>query len=162
GYSGRAAAGCICVVTLLQDQRADGREADDRIEDPVGLPQLADAVEGETASESSPKQGTLHRIQQENIPQWCGHKAILDQTPEVAKGECKQGEAGKKYPSFAKPDPIGQNAVTNIDLIVPHLLGEMAGGEDNSEKEADESPTQVESTHHGIAHQEVQHSPREV
>src|SRR5262245_33242709 len=100
-YSCLAAAGCICVATLLQDQRADGREADDRIEDPVGLPQLADAVEGETASEGPPKQGRMHRIQQENIPQWCGHKAILDQTPEVAKGEGKQGEAGKKYPRFA-------------------------------------------------------------
>src|SRR5574341_1335247 len=74
-YSCLAAAGCICIATLLQDQRANGREADNRIEEPVGLPQLANAVEGETASEGSPKQGPLHRIQEENIPQWCGHKA---------------------------------------------------------------------------------------
>src|SRR5215831_2043419 len=161
-HSCMATAGCICVASLLQDQSANGREADNCIEEPVGMPQLADALEGKTASEGLPKQRSMHRIQHENIPQWCRHEAILDQTPEVAEGESKQGEAGKKYPLFAKPDPIGQNAVTDIALIVPHFLGEMAGGEDNGEKEADESTTQVEPTHHGIAHQEVQYSPREV
>src|SRR5215467_10444937 len=68
-YSWTAAAGCICVATLLQDQSADGRQADNRIEEPVGLPQLADALEGETASEGSPKQGSMHRIQHKNILQ---------------------------------------------------------------------------------------------
>src|SRR5712691_10688076 len=161
-YSWIAAAGCICVATLLQDQRADGREADKRIEEPVGLPQLADALEGETASEGSPKQGSMHRIQHENISQWCRHKAILDQTPEVAEREGKQNEAGKKYPLFAKPDPIGKTAVTDIALIVPHFLGEMAGGEDNGEKEADKSPTQIDPAPQGISHQEVQHPPGEM